>query len=88
MALTGCRSVNTEIAGIHGRGGDERNGADRSLPNGGALITDKEEQLVLQDGAAYGAAELIALQRVARSGEEVTRVEVAIAEELKGIAMK
>src|SRR5579884_4291374 len=38
--------------------------------------------------AAERPAELVALQQIVRSGEKVARVQVAIAEELEGAAMK
>ena len=54
----------------------------------GALIAAEEEQLVLDDGAADDAAELIALQRVAVGGEIVLGVEVVVAEEVEDRAVE
>ena len=53
-----------------------------------ALISAEEEQLVLDDPAAGGAAELVPLQGVARGCEEVARVQIAVAEIVEEIAVK
>jgi hypothetical protein len=52
------------------------------------LIAAEEEQLILADRSAGGSSELIALQGIARGGEEIAGVQVPIAQEFKQIAVK
>jgi hypothetical protein len=40
----------------------------------GALVGEEEEEFVAEDGAAEGAAELVAFEGVALGGEEVAGV--------------
>ena len=54
----------------------------------GALISAKEEKLVLHDGAAECAPELISLQRVALRRKEVSSVEDPIPHKFKRIAVE
>ena len=52
------------------------------------MIAGEEKQFIFYDRSAYDSAELVALQSVALEGEEVARVQSAVAEELEQIAMK
>src|SRR5205823_6064899 len=53
-----------------------------------SLVATEKEDLVFPDWAADHAAKLIAFQRVLRSREEIPGVHVAVAEELKQVAVK
>src|ERR1700730_17614634 len=53
-----------------------------------ALIAAEEEQLVLDDSAAVGAAEDIALQAVASKLQEIARIQIAIADVLEQVAVE
>ncbi len=52
------------------------------------LIRPEEEQPVFQYRAANAAAELIALQRILRRCEEVSRIETAVSQKLERTAMQ
>ena len=77
-AVAGRRSEGREITRAHRRRRRETDGRARVRFLYLALIAAEEKQLVLSDGAAHRAAELVALQTVALRGEEV-RVEFVIA---------
>ena len=77
----------TEIAGERRRGRYKRGARGRILTNAGPLIAAEEEQLVADDTAAEGAAELIALQAVLPRREVVDRVHVAVANELEQVSV-
>ena len=69
----------------YGDGGESRGG----LAQGEALIATKHEELVADEGASGGAAELVALELGQVRGSEVegAGIEDAIADELPGVAM-
>ena len=80
-----------ERAEVAGKGCRVRDVGDRRWRVGtvtGTLVAAKEEQFVLDDSAAEGAAELVALQRVVRGREEVAGVDIAIAQVIEEIAVK
>ncbi len=79
-----------EIALNHRGGRNKSSGRVRSriLAGDGVLIAEEEEQLVLDYGSADGAAELVALERVAGRREEIARVQIAVAQELERVAME
>src|ERR1019366_162603 len=70
-ALAGRRSIGGEIAGQHLRGGDEGRSRGKGIADARSLIAAEEEQFVLLDGTADGAAELVALEHVRSGGENV-----------------
>ena len=53
-----------------------------------ALISAKEEKLVLHDGTAEGSPKLISLQRVARWCKEVSRIKDSIPQKFECIAVE
>jgi hypothetical protein len=77
-----------EIAIQNGSGGYKARGAGRIAFLLSSLIAAEEEEFVLDDAAPDDAAELAALQGVADQGAGLAGVEVAVAEELKEIAME
>src|SRR5439155_21569873 len=92
-AVAGGRGELREVAGEHGRRRHERDVRRRTHARGGSLIRGKEEQLVLDDRAAEGAAELIAFQPVVQllavgtdGGEGADGVEPMVTEEFERIA--
>ena len=68
-----------------GRHETDRAGWILTIP--GALIPEKEEQLVLDDLIADRAAVLITLEGIVRGGEEVACIHVPIADKLEEIAV-
>ena len=52
------------------------------------MIAHEEKQFVLLDRPTDDATELVSLQGVARGGEEVPRVKIAVAQEFEQIAVK
>ncbi len=87
-AVAGRRHIGGEVARHHRCGRHERGGVERHLPRGRALIAGEEEHLVALDRTAHRAAELVPLQAVLLIGEEVRRVEAAVAVELEQRAME
>src|ERR1700744_2997037 len=77
-----------EISGQHLRGGYEGSLIRRVLTRDRALVTGKEEKLVLEDRAAHGASELVALQCVARRREEGAGIQVAVTQKIEGVAVE
>src|ERR1700739_2341083 len=53
-----------------------------------ALVTAKEKQFVLDNGAAEGPTKLVAFELVPLRREEIPGVEYGVAHELKRISMK
>src|SRR5206468_1928508 len=53
-----------------------------------ALISAKEKQFVFDNRPAQHTTELIALQRIALCGEEVSRVQRTVAQKLERVSMK
>src|SRR5581483_11781336 len=68
-----------EVAGALLRGGNESDAGGRGGTNRRALPGAEEEQLVADDASARRHPELIALLRVLCLGEEVARIEIAVA---------
>src|SRR6266498_1956636 len=87
-AVAGRRSEGREITPAHRRRRRKTDGRARIRSLYLALIAAEEKQLVLSDGAAQRAAELVALQTAALRGEEIPRVEFVITHELEQVAMK
>src|SRR6202011_322476 len=78
-----------EISGAFGIRG-HRDSTQRALPDDDAvpLIVAKEKELVVLDGAADRASELVFFVIVAGGGEVVLGVEVCVSQKLKDAAMK
>src|ERR1019366_9511545 len=73
-----------------GCGGRERGGRVRIGGLRGVLITEEEKELVFEAGqhrAADGPAVLVALQGIARGGEEISGVEITVADKFEKVAM-
>ena len=81
-----CRSGDSRYLVLAGDGA----GNSQALVLAQTLIGEKEESLVLLDGAAKSSAEFVALERglgVRRGVEEVTSIKIVVANELKGLAV-
>src|SRR5262249_43519489 len=61
---------------------------DRILTGDRVLISEEEEQLVLDYGATDSPAELIPLEGIASGREEVARVHIAVAEIFEQVAVE
>src|SRR5579863_1847809 len=70
-------AIQHRVAGHELRTGGDRHVFDRRL------IISKDEQLVVLDGSADGAAELVPLERIGHVSEKVSRVQSVIAQKLK-----
>ena len=77
-----------EIALQHGGSHGEARIAARVGPLDGGLFADEEEDLVLHDGTADGAAELVLLEAVAGKRGGGPAVEVVVADVFKDVAME
>src|SRR5262249_46374328 len=77
-----------EIAGEHRGRWDVGDGVRRIRPLQRSLITSEKEQLVLTNGSTDGPAKLVALQRVAFCGKEISRVEDSVSYEFEHVAME
>ena len=64
-------------------GGDETDLAGWRVAEASALKGTEKEELVLEDGAAEGTAELIALERVLDRSEELAGIHGSVAKEVK-----
>lgn len=86
----GNRAEAAEVAGALS-GSQNNAGARRLGERRKPLVTPEEERLVMNHRSTQGPAELVLFQYVFRTGrrdKEIARVEVLIAQELVGIAMK
>jgi hypothetical protein len=72
-----------EVASPLRRGWDEPDDAGGRAANARALIAAEIEQLVLDDRAAHGSAELVALQRILHGSEELPGIHCAVAQEIE-----
>src|SRR6185369_2916150 len=77
-----------EIAGAVGERwyGNQAGVDSLALPR--TLIIAKVEDFILPDGTAHGAAELVLPVKAAFGRKEVARIEIGVAQELKGAAMQ
>src|SRR5665213_549908 len=87
-SLAGCGSVGTEVPREHGGGGYKTKIGRRRRARGGSLETSEEEQLVVDSWTADGTAELMPLQSIAGSCEEIAGIEYAVADKFKSIPVK
>ena len=77
-----------EVAGQRRRGGQHDLRLRDALHLPRPLVAAEEEELVFNDAAADGAAELVAMEHVVSGQEIVARVDAAVAQELKQVAVQ
>ena len=85
--VAGGRREGGEVARHHRRGRDEGYLIERVLSCRRGLQADEEEQFVAHERAAEGPAQLVALEAVLATGQEVRFVETAVAHELEQAAV-
>ena len=86
-----CTAGDVDGAEIALQHGGRRNEAERLAGIGSndvALIAEEEKQLVLLDRSADGAAELVALERIAHGRGGIAGVEFIVADKLERVAVK
>ena len=82
-----CRQIG-EITGAIGIGRHSDDAGVDTLRLPGSLVIEEEEELVAANRAAEGAAELVLPEGAARRREIIARIEIGIAQELEGVAVK
>src|SRR5207244_270278 len=86
--VAGRRGEGGEIAGKHRCSGNVGDRIRRSGSLDRVLIAAEKEQLVFLDRTADNSAELVALQRVAGSREEVAGVKDSVSQKFEQVAVK
>jgi hypothetical protein len=73
------RRLARKIARALGGRGHKGDLACRSRPNPCALVGSEEEELIFLNRAADGCAVLVALERILRGSEKVSRIHIPVA---------
>src|SRR5690242_16621674 len=84
--LASRRAKRCEVSGLHSGRGNERDSIGWIGALQSALIAQEEKELVVLDGTSKSSSELAAFERVARGGEKVARIDIAIPEKFKRVA--
>ena len=82
------RRKGAEVPGQHGIGRHIRVRLRRILAGPRALVTSKEEELILHDRAAHRASKLVALQRIPGAREGIPRVKYSVTDKFEKAAVK
>src|SRR5262249_54336937 len=77
-----------EISVERRRRGQKSQRLGRCLTVARALVSAKEEELLLADRPAKGAAELVALESIVGRREEIACVQRAVAEEFEDVSVE